>query len=227
MGKNRFLIFFATLILIAFIVYLSLGHVAMYIFAKAHELDISYKSCGVPFTYNGLNVIDKKTGMGFFAHSASFEPRWNNGLTVNFDLKAVHFIKKDSGKPTETYDSLMELVAVPFHSRWIYKKISGQVSPVKEGVRIRDLRAVNDEVTLSFTGDIYNNNTIKTDIKIYFSDIVLAKIPGELSKVMLADEKNGWKSLSVHLEGNYKEPSIQVSSKRFRLNIKTIVDSKS
>jgi hypothetical protein len=86
-------------------------------------------------------------------------------------------------------------------------------------VTIKDFLAKSDLMKLSFNGDIRRDNTIKSDIVIYFSDELTRKIPPELTKLVLTQEDPGWKSLSVKLEGNYTMPTIQVSSKLFRLNI--------
>ncbi len=230
MRRNKILRYLILLALGAAVVYSSLDRIAVYLFAKSRNLEISYKK-SFPF-YTGelkcrsLTVLDRATGMGFFSESAVFKPGWNNGLSLGFALKRVHFIKKDTEKPAEDYDDLMQMVAMPFNSRWLYKEISGEIAFFDGGVKVRKFNAANEELKLSFTGDIYDNNTVKSDITIYFADSVVSKIPAGLTKVILADENNGWKSLSVHLEGNYKAPSIQVSSKRFRLNIKTVVESK-
>jgi hypothetical protein len=72
---------------------------------------------------------------------------------------------------------------------------------------------------LAFNGSMRKDNTIKSDIVIYFADELTGKIPSELTNLVLTQEESGWKSLSVKLEGNYTMPTIQVSSKLFRLNI--------
>lgn len=218
--KNKYAIFFLIIILtlIVLMLYLSSNRIAVYFFSKIYNIDIAYKnlkgSYFKDFMFENLSVIDRKNGLGFFSKSASIRP----GAEIVFYLRDVHFIKKGD-EPATAYDNLSGLVSIPFSSRWTYKDISGKVRPSRIGIDVNGLIATSDDVKLSLTGSIYSDNTIKSDIVIYFSDKLIKKMPEELSKVIMRDENDGWRSLSVKLEGNYNMPSIQVSGKLFRLNI--------
>lgn len=217
-GVNAMKKFIVIVALVASALYLSSNRIAVYFFSKAYNLDIAYKNLKGSYfkkvMFDNLNVIDRKNGIGFFAKSADIRP----GAIIDFCLRDVHFIKKGD-EPAATYDNLTGLVSIPFSSRWTYKELSGKIRPSRRGIDVDGLIATSDEIKLSLTGAIYYDNTIKSDIVIYFSDKLIEKIPDELSKIVLRDEKDGWKSLSVKLEGNYNMPSIQVSGKLFRLNI--------
>lgn len=231
--KNKMILFFIFLAIAAFTLYLSSGRIIIYVASKMCGMNISYKSLrNASFTeisFNDLNVIDGGTGLGFFSKYAKMRPIWHAGffqdMTIGFDLRDVRFIKKGEEK-AGAYDTLAGLVFTPFNSRWSYKEISGKVRVYREGLYIKDLQALSDEIKLLFTGTVYRDKTIDSDIVIIFSDKLIEDIPEELSNVVLRDEKDGWKSLSVSLTGDYKAPSIQVSGKLFRLNIGTTSDSK-
>jgi len=224
-NKNALIIILIILALAALFGYLFFDHALIYFFAKAHHLDVTFKKSvpiyGGGLTYGDMTVLDRKTGMGFLSELATFKPSWDRGLVLKINLRGVHFLKKDGEKPAAR-DSLSALVSTPFSGRWVYNEIKGEVRPSRDSVRVGDLTAVGDQIKLKFTGDLYFNNTIRFDIVIYFSDKSLKDIPAEASQMLLTEEGGGWKSLSVHLEGNYSDPSIRISSRRFRLNINTV-----
>lgn len=204
------------LLLIA--LYLSFDRVAIYVFSKTHNLDITYKGLRRISTgellFHDLGIIDKKIGIGIFSKSGKVAP----GAQISFDMRDVHFIKNGK-EPAAAYDSLTDLVAIPFNSRWTYKEISGKITRSKNGIDIQELTAIGDEIKLSIKGTVSGDNIIDTAITIYFSDKLLREVPEELSNVLMRDEDGGWKSLAVNLKGNYSAPSIEVSGKLFRLKI--------
>lgn len=201
------------------------GRIAVYLFSKAYNLDISYKrfpraSCR-EFLFEDLKIKDKKSGIGLFAKDAVIRPG-RSGL--NFNIYSAGFYREGAGK-TNFYSDLAGLVSLPFSGQWIYKEISGSILPAKNGIEFKDILAVGDDIKLRLTAVIHDKDLVDANIKIYFSDIVSAGIPKELSGVILNDEGSGWKSLSVSLEGNYRSPSIQVSSRLFRLNIGAVAET--
>lgn len=221
MRLQHILLGIIALIAIVGLIYMSLGHIAVYLFARANNLDISYSSLvgsGTNLIFKNFRVTNKALGLGISAGTAAIRPKLKG---YEFDFADVRFLKKD-GDETTSYENLAGLVAVPFKGSWVYKEISGEVEPYSNGLEVKKLDAVSDEIKLHITGKFNADNTVDTDIKIYFGPGITKKIPEELSKVILTDEDAGWKSLSVGLAGNYAEPSIQVSSKLFRLNIKSI-----
>ncbi len=217
------------LALFLFLAYISIGRVALYFIAKTHNLDISYAGYSHElfkrFSFKDLKISDKKIGMGFVSRHATIRPIWSyrspKDISADFSLSDVRLVR-DRDEAQEAYDSLEGLVSVPFASRWRYREISGKMSISETGMHIKELNAVSDEIKLAFTGTIYRDNRIDSDIVIYFSQNLVNKIPEELSKVVLTEEGDGWKSLSVHLGGDLHAPSIQISGRLFRLNIRNI-----
>lgn len=195
-------------------------------FASAYNLDIKYKNLKKislrQMVFDELTIVDKEKGIGISSKNATISLEWDGpdprNATVGFDLYDVRFVKKALEKAT-SYDTLDGLVALPFSSNWVYKEISGKIRHSKEALTIKDFLAKSDLMKLAFNGSMRKDNTIKSDIVIYFADELTGKIPSELTNLVLTQEESGWKSLSVKLEGNYTMPTIQVSSKLFRLNI--------
>ncbi len=232
-GKITFLIMVLASVILTFSFYLTT--IAVYAVAKICNIEIAYKyEKTEPFfrqiSFTDLKVIDKKRNIGFAARSGTVIPKWDlrSPVTIglNFNMEDVGFIKKIP-EVKEAYDTLSGLVYAPFASQWKYEKMSGSFKFFKDGIHFKDFTATSRDIRFSLNGYLYYNNSIESDIVIYFSDNVSSKIPEELSEVILRDEEdNRWKSLSVSLKGDYRTPSIQVSSKMFRLNIGTFSGSR-
>jgi hypothetical protein len=215
------------LVIMVAVLYFSFDHVLIYVLSKAYNLNFSYSSLKMEsfnhYILEDLNIINKKMGLGLFSRYADIKLTWNRlpfkNMITDFSLKEVNFLKEEPVGKAVCYDSICELVSVPFDSNWTYKEISGKIQPFEDGINIMDFMAVSDEIKLSFRGTIFYTQTLNIDAVIYFSDKLVGKIPKELSTVILQNEDNGWKSLSVKLTGDYKAPSIQVTSKLFRLSV--------
>lgn len=220
---QRILLGIAALAAVAAIIYLSYDRIAVYIFAKSNGLDIAYeglKRAGVRMIFKKLEAASGSRGLGISAGSASIDPKLKG---FDFVLTDVRFLKKGGGG-TSSYDDVAGLVAVPFNGNWVYKEISGTVVLLPNRVEAKRIEAVSDEIKLKASGTFGYDNAIDTDITIYFAETLTKKIPQEFLAIVLADEGAGWRSLSVHLTGNYAKPSIQVSGKLFRLNIRALAD---
>ncbi|MCM8790289.1 MAG: hypothetical protein NC938_01115 [Candidatus Omnitrophica bacterium] len=207
-------------------IYIFYGQIAVFVFGAMSDTEIEYreiKTGGMAsFVFKGFAINEKKTGIGIFAEDADIRLSLSGAdirrAIIDFNFKKVHFLKKAVEKPI-SYDNLDGLLAIPFSSDWTYPELRGRLQLKKGGIRLENLMAKSDDLMMSFTGDLNDDRTIKSDIVIYFADKLIAKIPPELTNVILKDEGGKWKSLSVKLEGNYATPSIQVSGRLFRLNI--------
>lgn len=217
----------------AALLYMGFDRILIYFVSKAYDVTISYSDFEMrslhKFIFNDLSIVNKKTGFGLFARYADIEPEWHRGaffknLMIDFKLQDVNFLREVPAEHISGYDTLYKLISVPFDSNWTYGRIVGKIGPSDDGMNITDLTATSDDIRLSFTGTIFSNQTLDSSVMICFSDKVTSNIPLELSTVVLQNEANGWKSLSVKLAGDYRAPSIQLSNKLFRLNIKMVYE---
>ena len=208
-------------------IYFYSGHLMMLFFARSNDLDISYKDLKqVSFgdiSLSGLDIVERPKGVGLSSQRARIKLAWKGASStkalVDFNLQEVHFIKRSADK-APVYDTLDNLIAIPFSSQWKYEEISGKIYSSKEGLNIKDFSAKSNDLKFSLSGILYDDSSnIKMEIFVYFSDNLTKRIPPELSGMVLRDESEGWKSFAVKLEGDYMKPSIQVSGKLFRLNI--------
>ena len=211
------------------------GEVLVYAASKAYGIDISYKTIRndffKKFTLSDLKLVGKKMpAINISSKNAILMPAIpigsKKGAVLRFELRDVNFFPNDT-VPFEKYDTIDQLISAPFKGRWTYGSITGSIRKIKNGVRIENFEAKGDKIKLAFKGDIYSDNTIDSEIIIYFSTELTKRIPAAVSTAALEDAPDGWKSLSVNLTGNYASPSIQISSKLFRLNFKSVTQIKS
>lgn len=100
--------------------------------------------------------------------------------------------------------------------------MSGKIKTFRGGVEISDFMAVGDEIKLSLNGVAYDRGSIDLDMVISFSAGILERMPEGLSKTFMAPEPDGSSRLSVHIEGESEAPSLLVTGKLFRLNVKSV-----
>jgi len=223
------LLFAAVVALAVASVYMSWDRMVIYFVAKDYGLSISYSSVkNMNFRelrFRDLTVMEKKHRAGLFASEATLWPavgiHARDSRALTFVLKGVRFIpgpKKSGGGD----DYLMNLVAMPFSGKWAYSEIEGEIFDREAGLYIRKLVASGDMMRLSVNGNLYKNNTIDANITVYFSNNIIKDLPESITGVMLQNEQGGWKSLSAHLTGDLSTPSIELSGKLFRLNIKQV-----
>lgn len=226
--KRAILIIFLLLAIVTLASAFLYTKIFVYVFSKDYKLEITYKTA-VPnirgeIFFTDLSLISKDTNIGFLAHKAEVNPCYSlKGMTLKFRLGDVRFIKKGYKDEAVKYDTLAALLESPFNSKWRYSTISGELTPTVKEMRIKGIEVVGEDIRVSFNGTVmYFTGMINADIVVYFSDRLTSEIPPEMLNIILSNEKPGWKTLSVHLTGDLNKPSIQVTSKLFRLNIKTL-----
>ncbi|MFA6078478.1 MAG: hypothetical protein WC779_01895 [Candidatus Omnitrophota bacterium] len=227
--KNILLLILALIAAGIVLLYIFSPNILIHTISSSNGFDAAYRSITNNFykelVITDLKLVQKNSAIGISAKKAYILPIsdelsvWKTA--IKFSLRDVSFISA-AGSQKEKYDDLAALVAAPFKSHWIYKEISGIIIPIDGGIRVKDLEVKGDDMRVSFTGDIFQNKTLDVSVTIYFSNKLTSKIPDEMLNSMLKDENDGWKSLSVDLKGDYSSPSIQVTGKQFRLNIRSV-----
>jgi len=202
MGKIFRVLSIITILAVAllYLAYLQLPGIAVGMLGKAYNLKIGYRH-------------------------ADMKPRLvNKEVLIDFDLKDVTVSKKTaSAQKVYTYASISDLVAAPFNGDWTYERVSGTVKPSRKKLGITELNAEAKEFKVSAKGSAdYETKSADMEIVLSFSGSLINKIPKELSGTVLKDEPGGWKSLSVKIKGNLSSPSISITGKMFRLNIREL-----
>ena len=211
--------------------YLNFDRISVFAISKLYSQEISYKHLakdpiGAGLIFEDLRIMNRRLGVGFFSQRAVIKHAWGTGwlksALLDFKFKDVHFLKNRTNENKTTYDTLSQLIAMPFEGRWMYKEVSGLVEIFSNGITIKRFSADGKEMRFIVTGDLYYNNIVDVDVTIYFSKEVLKEIPPELHSVIMQDEPNEWKSFSVKIKGDLSSPSVQVTGKMFRLNFGTV-----
>lgn len=206
--------------------YTQADRVAIFLVSSHCDISIRYGSMTNEafrrFDFTDLAISDRKTGIGLLAKSAVVRPVWSGILSgmveIDFDLSDISFIKQ-GGKKADDYETFEGLAALPFSGNWTYRTLTGGLRTSGGNLHLEGLKATGDVIKFAVNGDFFADATIDSNITIYFSDTLFAKIPKQFTKGVLKDEGDGWQSFSLRLKGNYKEPAIEVTGKQFRLNI--------
>lgn len=225
MSKKAIAVIAVIVISAAVLAVLNLDKIIVYYFAKTNGLDVGYSGIrwqGLDGLVLGdLRVTEKKSGLGLYSSSAVVrlaENRTAGGMVIDFDMKDTNFI---SAAPSEgAFGDVTGLVAGAFSDKVKYVELSGRLSRFGDTLKIERLTATGDLMKLDTAGTINGSGGLSLDCTIFFSDQIKSRIPKELSDVILKEEQGKWPSLTVHIEGDYRAPSINVSGRRFRLNIR-------
>jgi len=214
------------LVAAAALLFLSYDRIIVAILEKSYNLDIRYVKCSKDFSgklnFKDLSVVSKPAGRGIISRTAELRPSFlNKRFVVAFNFQDVSFKKEAVNKP-EKYDTLAALLSTPFSSDWRYRPIRGVAEPTAKSIKIKEFEAVSDDLKLSLTGELFYTGGIDFDIVIGFAPSLTAKIPPEFANTILDPDKDGWKSLSARISGDPNKPSIQVSSRLFRLKINAL-----
>jgi hypothetical protein len=228
--KTKVLIIAVIILAAAATVYLSLDKIIIFTLSKFYNLNISYtamsKNPKEGYLFESLKMVNNKMGLGFFSAGAAFKPvqKFNFLKSLDFDFKFrdAHFIKSSKNMPKTEYSTLEGLVAVPFEGRWTYKDVSGTVEVFSNGFTLKRFAANSREIKLFVSGDIFYNGMVDINITAAFSKGALKDVPPELHSVIMNEEPEEWKSLSVKLKGDYRSPSVQIYGKMFKLNINSM-----
>ncbi|MDP3730423.1 MAG: hypothetical protein Q8R14_02735 [Candidatus Omnitrophota bacterium] len=231
MRLRRYLLVILIVGVVFFIAYLNFDRIAVFAVSKLYSQGVSYKHMSrdpkAGLVFEDLKVVNNKLGVGFFSQRATIKPSWGTGwlksVLLDFKFKNVRFLKNKTGENKTAYDTLSQLISMPFEGRWMYKEVVGLVEIFSNGITIKKFSGGGREMRLIVTGDLFYNNIADVDITMYFSKDVLKEIPQELHSVIMQDEPDDWKSFEVKMKGNLSSPSVQLSGKLFRLNIGTLV----
>lgn len=198
--KAMVLLVIGVLITSVSLLYLAIPHIYIAVFAKKHDLNISYR--GARFT---PHIGTKDIG----------------GFKIDIYLKDVRISRK--GVAAEAYENFGALVSAPFDGTLKYQEIKGVIRFKPGRLVIDKLVANGGDIKFSLKGTFfYAEDKADLDVIILFSQNILKKIPRELSDVVLKESADGWKSLSIKLKGSFKSPAIELTGKLFRLSIKEV-----
>ncbi len=201
---------------------------AVMILSRSFDVDISYDRLWrvhfSEFLFDELKIHPRRERFGILAASADITP----SFTKNFPRSiACEFLFKDIGitgieDKLEKYDTLDGLMRLPFSGQWFYPDVKAKVEFFIDRAVVESFTAATDDIRVSFAGEAYYNKKVRGEIKISFAGDILKQIPDELSNIVMSDEGDGWRGISVKLDGDYSAPSVQLSSKLFKLTIRNI-----
>lgn len=197
----------------------------IYLLARNNGLDIGYSSIKRtgPGEYlaRDLLLAESGSGIGLRAEGGRVKVLSLSApdiFTVRFELNDVNFIK--AAPPENLYNDPQGLVASAFGDDIVYRELSGTVKRSRGVISADEITASGDLVKVRLSGSLSDSGDVFSEWRVSFSDSMRRRIPKELSEAVLESGADGWYGFSFTIRGNVKAPSISVSGKRFRLNIK-------
>ncbi len=170
----------------------------------------------------GLELTEPKSGLALHAEKGVLKPRMEFGpgtrFGISFTLEGAHFNKHEKG-PRAGYSTFSDLAVIPFQHAWNYSVISGDIVFDGKTIEVRNFKAQSADIRLDIKGSLSAESKIDATIKVSFSGDAGRQIPEEIAVPVLQDEGDGWKYLTVRVQGDYRAPAVQISSKLFRLDI--------
>ncbi len=214
----------------ALLIFLSRERIGLYLISRSYGLEVSYaklaKGPSGEYILSGFRALYRKADMGISSREARVTPAWRFAYPVRFhadfklrDVKLLAGMRGSGG-------GIASLISIPFEERWTYDEVSGRIETGDDAIYIKYLSARGDEISFSFSGILRAKKTLDADLVIYFSKDAATAVPEAFQETVLSNEGEGRKSLSVHLAGDLKAPSVTLSGKMFRLNVKTVTNGK-
>ena len=216
------------IVILAALTAIAFDRLVIFAVSKYAGIGISYsgliKDSSGAIIMKGLDVEDHRRGLGLMAKRAiirlRLKPFFKDGVGFIFELDEANFKMFSKGPKASGLDEpLRDIALIPFEGGWNYSKISGEISIMRGETRIKDFFAASRDIRLGVDGTAYGDDLIDARIKISFSKSAVERLPEELTNVVMNEEPEGWRTISIDLKGNPKKPSITFSSKLFRLNI--------
>ena len=130
------------------------------------------------------------------------------------DLKGTKFYKN-----VGLLDSVADLLVIAIMPDVEFDEIKGILQLHKDGVFIKDFSAHNDKMRIRGGGRIDKNGSLDCDINFSFSRDITDKVPDPVKEAILREEGEGWMGIAFKARGNYKRPSLHISSEMIKLNI--------
>jgi len=226
LAMRRANVFIGLLAAVIILAVLFFDRILLFSVSKYAGIDLSYSGSRLAgrgaMELRDFRVRDRKRGAELYAKNAvvglARRPSLERGLAVRFRLDDASF-KKSQPLPEARRDAISRIAMMPFEGSWVYSAISGDAVFTGRTLRLKDFLAVGKDIRFEAECVFYANDTVDADMKISFSRPAVEKFPEELTSVILQDD-GGWKTLELHLKGDYATPSIQLSGKLFRLNIR-------
>ncbi len=217
----------AVIFVLAALIAISFDRLAIFAASRYSGIRISYsglaRDASGRIIIKALDIEDAKNGLGLTAKKAAIRPPvlksfLKDGLGLVFELDNANF-RISSKSHGGGSDVLRDIALIPFEGAWNYSKISGEIAIMRGETKIKNFSALSRDIRLTLDGALYGKDLIEARVKIAFSKSVIEKFPAELTNVVMREEPDGWKVVSIDLKGDPRKPSITFSGKLFRLNI--------
>jgi hypothetical protein len=135
-------------------------------------------------------------------------------MDFTFDLKDVK-LYQDVG----LFDSVADMLIIKAMPDIEFNEIKGAIALRKNGIFIENLCAHNSKMKINGKGWIDNNGAVDGEVNFSFSKEVTDTIPDVVKITLLKNEDKDWMGIALKIKGNFKKPTLRISSDTLKLNI--------
>lgn len=133
----------------------------------------------------------------------------------HFNLKGIK-LYQDMG----LLDSVAGMLAISAMPDVEFDVIEGTFELHKNAIFIKDIYVHNDKIRIRGSGWMDNDGSLDCDVNFSFSKDVTDMIPDAVKVTLLRREKTrGWMGIDFKVKGNYKKPTLHITSDTLKLNI--------
>ena len=116
-------------------------------------------------------------------------------------------------------DSVANMLVISIMPDVEFEEIKGVLQLRKDVVYIKDVYAYNEKMRIRGSGWINKDGLLNCDVNFSFSKDVTDMVPDAVKAVILKREGGGWMGIALKVGGNYKKPSLHITSETLKLNI--------
>lgn len=186
-------------------------------FRKSIEFNASKIWLPANIFLEGVSIIDESGRLYYFD---TIDIRYN---LEDLILKREFLVNLKDVKlyqNIELLDSVADMLVISKLPDVEFREIKGILQLSKDTVFIKGIYAYNDRMRIRGGGWINNDGTLDCDINLSFSEDITDKIPDAVKIALLRREDGGWMGIALKGRGNYKKPTLHISSDSIRLNVR-------
>ena len=169
-------------------------------------------------------TVTDKTGRLYYCKKADIKYNLSNLL---FKKKEFLFVFEEIKfyRNIGLLNSIANMLVISKMPNAEFQKINGALRLRDGGVYIKNIYAYNNSIRIKGEGCVDKDGALDCDMNFSFCKDITDKIPGVVKATLLRNEGDGWMGMPIKTYGNYKKPSLRITTNGVQLNIKEAVIS--
>ncbi|MBN1872283.1 MAG: hypothetical protein JW800_06900 [Candidatus Omnitrophica bacterium] len=166
---------------------------------------------------NNVSILDKNKQLYYIGDT---EIKYNATELLSAKKRASFNLKRlKVYNNVRILDSVAEILVISTLPQFEFDEIDCRAEFRRSSIYIDHLIARNNSMHVEGGGLIGKDGLLDCKLKFSFAKSVTDEIPDAIKKTLLTKEDGGWRSIKFDLTGNYKKPTLSISSSLLKLNI--------